>query len=81
MWGGQHKVWIHYRHDIIASDVNTAIFLSGFLRHVSLHKLYAKYIEIADLQRYKLIKDPKKVNIALRERINVTPFVFAISKN
>ncbi len=80
MWSGQQKTWIHYRNDIVASDVNTAIFLSGYLRQVSIHRLYVNSMEIADLQRYKLIKEHKKVNMAIRERLK-TPFVFTINKN
>jgi hypothetical protein len=33
-----------------------------------------------DLQRYKLIKQEKKVKAALRDRLNV-PFVFLVGKN
>lgn len=80
MWGGQQKTWIHYRRDIISADINTAIFLSGYLRHISIHKLHAANYEVADLQRYKLIKEPKKVNAALKERAAI-PFVFFCSKN
>ncbi len=80
MWRGQQKTWIHYRNDIVASDVNTAIFLSAYLRQVSIHRLYTNTMEIADLQRYKLIKQSRKVGIAVRERLGI-PFVFAINKN
>ncbi|OSZ82728.1 hypothetical protein CAP35_05550 [Chitinophagaceae bacterium IBVUCB1] len=80
MWSGQQKTWVHYRNDIIASDVNLAIFLSSYLRQVSIHKLYVNCTEVADLQRYKLIRHPQKVKTAMRERSNI-PFVFALNKN
>lgn len=80
MWSGQQKVWIHYRHDIMAADVSTAIMLSAFLRHTSIHKLHTHYLEVIDLQRYKVIKQPKKVQMALKERSSI-PFVFVAGKN
>lgn len=80
MWGGKQKIWIHYRKDIISADINTAIFLAGYLRHISMFKLHAANYEVADLQRYKLIKEPKKVNAALKDRAAI-PFVFLCSKN
>jgi len=80
MLSGQDKVWIHYRNDIIASDVTSAIFLSAMLRHNALHRSYVHHLEIIDLQKYKVLKDPVKVRIALRERMHV-PFVFVTGKN
>lgn len=80
MWSGQHKVWIHYRKDIIASDVATAIFLSDLLRYHSIHKIYAEHLEVIDLQKYKVFKKAHKVRLALKERMDI-PFVFAVGKN
>lgn len=80
MWGKQNKVWIKYRSNIIATDVTTAIFLSGYLKYSSLHKSYVNKMEVLDLQRYKLITRPNKVKAALNDRLDI-PFVFAICKN
>lgn len=80
MWGKQNKVWIQYKNNIIASDVNTAIFLSRYIKHSAIHKTYIPTLEILDLQRYKLITNPRKVKAALKDKLD-TPFVFTICKN
>lgn len=80
MWSGQDKVWMHYLNDIIAADVASAVFLSSYMRHLLRGRHNAIYHEVADLQRYKLIRSAKKVRIALSNRADV-PFVFVLSKN
>lgn len=80
MWSGENKVWIHYRKDIIAADVSTAMFLSACLRQMMYDKTYIHHLEVIDLQRYKLLSDFKKVKNALAERMEV-PFVFVCCKN
>lgn len=80
MLGGQDKVWIHYRKDIIAADVSSAICLSAFLRNSFLNRSYIPSLEIIDLQRYKLVTKHVKVRIALMERLHI-PFVFVACKN
>jgi hypothetical protein len=78
--GGQDKVWIHYRKDIIAADVSSAIFLSAYLRHGAIHRLYIPCLEVIDLQRYKVVKQAVKVKVCLIDRMHI-PFVFAVCKN
>ena len=80
MWSGQDKVWMHYLNDIIAADVASAVFLSSFMRHAVRNRANAQYHEIADLQKYKLIRSTNKVRIALSNRANL-PFVFILGKN
>lgn len=80
MWNGQDKVWSHYRKDIIAADAHAAALLSSYLRNMAIHKTYVQQLEVADLQKYKIIKQPGKVKTALRERTSI-PFVFVIGKN
>lgn len=80
MLGGQDKVWIHYRKDIIAADVSSALFLSNYLRNSYLNRTYIPALEVIDLQRYKLITKHVKVRIALTERMQI-PFVFLACKN
>jgi hypothetical protein len=79
MWHG-NNVWLHYVKNIIAADVSSAVFLASYLRYAETSKSYAGAMEIMDLQRYKLIKQEKKVKAALRDRLNV-PFVFLVGKN
>jgi hypothetical protein len=79
MWG-QDKVWLHYRKDIMAADMNDASFLSAFLRNLTISRTYTQHLEVVDLQKYKVVKQAPKVHTALRERTSV-PFVFVIGKN
>jgi hypothetical protein len=80
MWSGQDKVWMHYLNDIIAADVASAVFLSSYMRHALRGRTHAAYHEVADLQRYKLHRLPKKVHNALISRAHL-PFVFILGKN
>lgn len=80
MWGKKDKIWIHYRKDIIASDVSTAIFLSTFLRKLTYNNTYLYTLEAADLQRYKILKTNAKLKMAIKEQ-HETPFIFLYSKN
>jgi len=80
MWQGQDKTWLHYVKDIIAADVYSAVFLASYLRQGAIRKTYVPALEVIDLQKYKVIKEVKKVNMALRERIHI-PFVFVVGKN
>jgi hypothetical protein len=80
MWSGQNKVWMHYLNDIIAADVASAVFLSSYMRIALRGRSNAIFHEVADLQRYKLIRTPKKVRAAMIGRVHL-PFVFVLSKN
>lgn len=80
MLRGHDKVWMHYVKDIIASDVYSAVFLASYMRYARTSKSYADGMEVVDLQKYKVVKQPNKVRQAIRERANV-PFVFVIGKN
>jgi hypothetical protein len=79
MWR-ENKVWRHYVNDIIASDGHSAGFLASYLRYSRINKDYASFLEVIDLQKYKVITQTHKVRIALKERINI-PFVFIAGKN
>ena len=79
MWQGENT-WLHYVKNIMAADVASAVFLATFLRRNSLNMRYAAALEVADLQKYKLITKEKKVRSALLDRSNM-PFVFFIGKN
>lgn len=79
MWRG-NKVWLHYVKNIIAADVPSAVFLASYLRYSGITKDYASYLEIIDLQKYKVIKKTAKVQAALRDRVHI-PFIFVVGKN
>lgn len=76
----KYKIWVHYVKNIIATDISSAVFLESYLRRTGLTKDYLLTLEVADLQKYKLIKRVDKVRAAVRERANI-PFIFVICKN
>ncbi|XZF16508.1 hypothetical protein ACTHGU_10230 [Chitinophagaceae bacterium MMS25-I14] len=80
MWQGQDKTWMHYLNDIIASDVYSAVFLSTYMKHSRLTRQYMNFLEVIDLQKYKVISRMPKVRIALKNR-GETPFIFVVGKN
>lgn len=80
MWGEGDKVWLHYRKDILAADMPAAQFLATYLKHSSIKWLHVPCLEVADLQRYKLIKKERKVRQALIDRADI-PFIFVVGKN
>jgi hypothetical protein len=80
MLRGHNKTWMHYVKDIIASDVYSAVFLASYIRVAHTSKSYADAMEVVDLQKYKILKQPLKVRQAILERKDV-PFVFVIGKN
>lgn len=71
---------MHYIKDIIASDVYSAVFLASYMRQATLNRSYTDSLEVVDLQKYKVLKQPQKVRQAIRERVNI-PFVFVVGKN
>jgi hypothetical protein len=75
-----NKVWMHYVKNIIAADVPSAVFLASYLRYSSIRKDFASFLEIIDLQKYKVIKKTDKVLTALGNRTSL-PFVFVVGKN
>jgi hypothetical protein len=80
MWQGQNKVWLQFRRDILATDIHSGIFLSDYLKHASIHGIHTRCLEVADLQRYKLVKAPNKVKAVLNDR-SFVPFIFVFGKN
>lgn len=81
MWHRENKVWMHYLNDIIAADVSSAVFLAAHLRQMFWQCREANYLEIIDLQQYRMVRKPTKVRAAIRRMRLQEPFVFAIGKN
>lgn len=78
MW----KNWVQLEHvkNVKAADISSAIYLAGFLRSLSHSRRYADSLEIADLQRYKMITNSRKVRTVLAKKAG-EPFVFVLCKN
>jgi hypothetical protein len=75
-----NKAWLHYVKNIIAADVASAVFLASYLRYSAMSMDYTSYLEVIDLQKYKVISQKNKVRVAMRERSKI-PFVFVVGKN
>jgi len=80
MFGRQHKEWIHYRRNIIASDIASAILLESYQKLLEINRIHTLSLEVFDLQRYKLITQSKKVQMAVRERATES-FIFIVCRN
>lgn len=76
----QNKLWMHYLNGIVAADLYSAVFLSSWLRHAVMTRHYTNFLEVVDLQKYKLINKNPDVLIAIRNRASI-PFVFVVGKN
>jgi len=79
MWY-RNRVWIHYVKNIVAADMNSAVFLASWLRRITIKKEHLSTLEIYDLQRYKVIRNTAKMKGSLREKMN-KPFIFMACKN
>lgn len=80
MWSGKNRVWMHYLNDIIAADVSSAVFLSSVMKGLVRNSESARYMEIIDLQQYRVIRKFQKVKAAISTKRGI-PFVFVIGKN
>lgn len=80
MYTGKDKTWMHYVNDIIAADVASAVLLSSHLRRTVRSLAHAGALEVIDLQRYKVLRNAKKVKVAMNSRLHI-PFVFLVGKN
>jgi len=81
MWHRQDKVWMHYLNDIIAADVASAVFLASHLRQLIWTCQEARFLEVMDLQHYRVLRQPDRVRAAIKCQRLQQPFVFAVGKN
>ncbi len=79
MWY-RNRVWKKYLDNVMAVDRSSAQLLATYSRRMSISKDYAAYLEVYDLQRYKVIKEAGKIKNSLREKRNM-PFIFVACKN
>jgi len=77
----QEQIWYQFEQDILAVNESSALALLAFLRKIQSDSSYYLSMEVYDLQRYKLIKNPKQVSnmmhLAAQDRI----FIFPVCKN
>jgi len=75
-----NNVWLHYRENIISSDRRTGKFLYSYLTFSAMNRTYLPFLEVLDLQKYKVIKNKSKINKVLRFKTE-EPFIFVVGKN
>ncbi len=82
MWSGHNhnKVWLHYVKNIIAADLQSARFLAAYEKFSRMNNTHLPYLEIIDINKYKVIKQKDKLKKVFLKRID-TPFVFVVGKN
>ena len=79
MWQGE-PIWLNFVKNIIAADIRSAVFLAAFIKNGNTNHSVANAHELVDLNRYKVIKNKRKVQAALINR-EQKPFVFFVCKN
>ena len=80
MWFNNKHIWLHYTKNIIAADEISANFLARYLHFVSIYRAHLSVMEVIDLQKYKVIKQQKKVRTAVKQRLHL-PFIFLSCNN
>lgn len=80
MWFDNHHIWMHYPAGILAADKESAHFLQRYIHLTAIYRNHLSVMEVIDLQKYKVIKDFRKVKQAVNERLGI-PFVFLSCKN
>ena len=80
MWQDSNHIWFHYSTGILASDDVSAMFLQRYMQFLTINRAHFSVMEVMDLQKYRLIKDIRKVKKAVNERLSI-PFVFLACRN
>lgn len=80
MWRRTSKTWSLFPHEIVATQAKDATCLYHFVRHVKANRMIAAWVEVVDLQRYRLVSHVPKVRNYLREKQD-EPFIFFHFKN
>ena len=79
MWY-RKRVWRHYEKNILATDKVTASFLQGYLKQLAHNRDYCALLDVFDLNKYQVIRNAGKVQVALREKRG-KPFIFIAGRN
>lgn len=73
-------VWKHYEKNILATDKVTASFLQGYMKQMMFSRSYCSVLDVFDLNKYQVIRNAGKVQVALREKRG-KPFIFVAGRN
>ena len=75
------KIWLRFPQDIIAAGGNEANYLAWFLRWTYISRTYLRYLEVIDLQRYRLVTRKNKIYSIIRNGQADQTFIFIVNKN
>ncbi len=82
MYSHSKGIWKQYTRNIAAVNHQEALYLLHYLTFMQITRNYLQLTEIVDLQRYRLIKDKKKIHrILLQNPKEISSFLFPINKN
>lgn len=80
MWQDNNHIWFHYSPGILASDDMSARFIQRYMKFLIINRAHFSVMEVMDLQKYRVIKDIRKVKKAVNKRLTI-PFVFLSCRN
>ncbi len=75
------RTWYQFEREVLAVNEQAALYLLAFLRQAQRQELHISTIEVFDLHRYKLIKEPRFVRNILHMRSHDLVFIFPVCKN
>lgn len=82
MYPRSERIWKQYTQNISAISHQEALYLLHYLTFVHITRNYLHLTEIIDLQRYRIIKDKKKVyKLLSRPLQDSESFLFPVNKN
>ncbi len=82
MFQRSKRIWKQYTQNISAVNHQEALYLLHYLTFMQITRNYLNFIEIIDLQRYRIVKDKKKVHKFLSRSAKDAPhFLFPVNMN
>jgi hypothetical protein len=81
MFRGKAHIWQQYEQDILAVNSKEAAYMLYYLSFVRMSRCYLKIMEVADLQRYKLLRKPAQIKNFLLLNPQEKAFMFLLHKN
>ncbi len=68
MWNHHQQYWYSYPPDILVTSDEEGRFLCRFLKDCLIHRRHLDTMEILDLQSYRQIRNPGKIQSFLLEK-------------
>lgn len=81
MYPKKIKYWRYFDKDILSGTREDAIRLEAFLNRVRVSRTHLDTMEIIDLQKYRLVRQPHKIAALLRLAPAEQAFLFPVNLN